>query len=138
MQPHLAPAWTINGLLTALVAELVEAEVRPGFDPLDERLTLGAILADLCRLAGESAPAPGGVAVGVASFPAGGGPAHNAGGGAIAALCDRLLAELVAEGVPRALGQRFTLAPVCADLCLLAGEPLSADLQSRLGAPAAG
>ena len=49
---------TINGLMAALVAELIEAEGGPGFDPFAERLTLLAVWADLCSLAGETPPAP--------------------------------------------------------------------------------
>ncbi len=45
---------TINTLLRALVAELVDGEI---LDPLAARFTLAHVWADLARLAGEEPPA---------------------------------------------------------------------------------
>ena len=48
--PHL---WTVNDLLERLVDELADGEVTAA---LGERFTLGALWADLARLAGEELP----------------------------------------------------------------------------------
>ncbi len=132
-----APRPTINGPMTALVAELVEAEGVPGSAPLDEQLTLATVLADLCRLAGEPVPASVEQPLAGACLP---GVAESAvapvGAGPVSELCGRLLAELVAGDVPQPLVQRFTLAFLWADLCRLAGEPLPPDVLARLNTPA--
>ncbi len=47
---------SINGLMAALVAELVDAEGGADFDPLAERLTLLAVWADLYRLCRRAPP----------------------------------------------------------------------------------
>lgn len=52
--PDVSPPVGLNALLGALVAELAAAEVP---DPLAQPLTLGAVWADLARLAGEAVPA---------------------------------------------------------------------------------
>lgn len=44
---------SVNRLMAALVVELIEGEVP---QPLYQEFTLGAIWADLCRLAGEPVP----------------------------------------------------------------------------------
>ena len=127
----------ITDLMTALVAELVEAEGVPGFAPLDEQLTPATVLADLCRLAGEPVPASVEQPLTAAGLP---GVAESAvapvGAGPVSELCGRLLAELVAGDVPQPLVQRFTLAFLWADLCRLTGEPLPPDVQAQLDAPA--
>ena len=125
---------SINGLMVALVAELVEAEGGAGFDPLGERLTLLAVWADLCRLAGEPLPAFIRRALGdMARDGATATPRRVP----VTRLCGRLLAELVAGDVPEPLGQRFSLGLLWADLCRLAGETPPTDVAALLDTPAA-
>lgn len=52
-RPLPTPATSINAVLIAFLAELVAGDVP---DPLAQPFTLGAIWADLCRLAGETPP----------------------------------------------------------------------------------
>lgn len=128
---------TISDLMTALVAELVEAEGVPAFAPLDEQLTLATVLADLCRLAGEPVPTPVEQPLARACLPGAAEAAvAPAGASPVGELCARLLAELVAGDVSQPLAQRFTLAFIWSDLCRLAGEPLPPGVQARLDAPA--
>lgn len=56
-------------LLRDYLAELVDAGIP---DPLEQAFTLGAVVDDLCRLAGltEAWPWPGDVALDLATFPA--------------------------------------------------------------------
>lgn len=127
---------TINGLMATLVAELTEAEGGPGFDPLAERLTLLAIWADLCRLAGEPPPALIRRALGIPAAPPPAFPQAGPRRAPVTRLCARLLAELIADDVPRPLYQRFTLGLLWADLCRLAGEAPPAPVAALLDAPA--
>ena len=50
-------------------------------------------------------------------------------------LLQALVDELAAGGVPRPLGQSFTLAAVWADLARLAGEDVPADVDALLDHP---
>lgn len=128
---------SINGLMAALVAELVEAEGGAGFDPLAERLTLLAVWADLCRLADETPPALIRRALGLSPIPAPAVPQSGARRAPVTRLCARLLAELIAGDVPQPLYQRFTVGLIWADLCRLAGEAPPAPVAALLDAPAA-
>ena len=125
---------SINGLMAALVAELVEAEGDAAFDPLAERLTLLAVWADLCRLAGE--PLPAGIRR-VLGDTAGHGAATTARRTPVTRLCVRLLAELIAGDVPEPLSQRFSLGLLWIDLCRLAGETPPGHVAALLDIPAA-
>ena len=120
-------ATTMNDLMTALVAELLEAEGGPGFDPLAERLTLIVVIADLCRLAGE--PVPEFVRRPLAGSPIGRDATRAE--GFVTRTFVRLLAELQEE-LSQALYQRFTLGLLWADLCRLADERVPADVEALL------
>ena len=127
--PRVASATTMNDLMTALVADLLEAEGGPGFDPLTARLTLIVVIADLCRLAGE--PVPGFVRRPLAGFPIGRDATRAE--GFVTRTFVRLLAELAQdEGLSQALYQRFTLGLLWADLCRLADERVPADVEALL------
>ena len=110
---------SINSLMAALVAELAEAEDDTTFDPLAERLTLLAVWADLCRLAGEPLPACLRHALGDTGRARAATTTRRA---PVTQLCGRLLAELIAGDVPDPLGQRYSLGLLWVDLCRLAGE----------------
>ena len=126
---------SINGLMSALVAELVDAEGGAGFDPLAERLTLLAVWADLCRLAGE--PLPACIRRALGDMGRDGATAMaTARHVPVTRLCGRLLAELVAGDVPEPLGQRFSLGLLWADLCRLAGETPPTGVAALLDTPA--
>lgn len=127
---------TIGDLLAALVAELLEAEGETGLDPLVERLSLAAVWDDLCRLAGEPLPAFVRNHLADAASPVDSGVSSPTTGGPVNDLCGQLLAELAIAGVPRPLCQRFALGFLWADLCRLAGEPVSAAVGALLDTPA--
>ena len=126
---------SINGLMAALVAELVEAEDGAGFDPLAERLTLLAVWADLCRLAGEPLPAFIRRALGESGRNSETTDVRRV--PVTCRLCGRLLAELIAGDVPDPLSQRFSLGLLWLDLCRLAGETPPHHVAALLAAPAA-
>lgn len=109
---------SINGLMAALVAELVDAEDGTAFEPLAERLTLLAVWADLSRLAGEPLPA----CIRHALGDTGQARAATTRRVPVTQLCGRLLAELIAGDVPDPLSQRYSLGLLWVDLCRLAGE----------------
>jgi hypothetical protein len=88
---------SINGLMAALVAELVDAEDDTAFEPLAERLTLLAVWADLCRLAGEPLPACLRHALGDTGHARAATSTRRV---PVTTLCGRLLAELIAGDVP--------------------------------------
>lgn len=127
---------TINGLMAALVNELAEGERGAGFDPLAERLTLLAVWADLCRLAGETPPALIRRALGDPAAPPPAAPQVGPRRAPVTRLCARLLADLIADDVPRPLYQCFTLGLLWADLCRLAGEAPPAPVAALLDTPA--
>ena len=116
---HTRTAPSINGLMAALVAELLEAEDDTTFDPLAERLTLLAVWADLCRLAGEPLPTAILRALGAPARPRSTATVSQV---PVTRLCGRLLAELLADDVPDPLSQRYRLGLLWLDLCRLAGE----------------
>lgn len=128
------PSPSINGLMSALVAELVDAEGGIGFDPLAERLTLLAVWSDLCRLAGEPLPACIRRALGDSTSAD---ASASEGRVPVTRLCGRLLVELLAGGVPRPLSQRYRLGLLWIDLCRLAGETPPDHVAALLDAPAA-